>query len=263
MSSLIYLTNHITPVGAGSSEITTNGLVEDKLNGKIDNADRGAANGVAPLDGDSKVPTAYLPNSVVYTDLGGKIGVSSLPTDANGVALLDSSGIVPMANLSEDIVVIDGTGKIPVGQLPSYVDDVIEYPDAASFPATGETGKIYIAADTGYVSRWSGSVYALVGGASSGAFDYTYVTSGVTMEAGSAYIIGTGVGTFSVTLPANPAINDQIKIIDGEANASNNNITVLRNGNSVMGLAEDLTVDIDNANFVLVYVNASKGWMVG
>jgi len=54
---------------------------------------------------------------------------------------------------------LDGTGKVPSAQLPSYVDDVEEYADLASFPATGETGKIYVALDTNKIYRWSGSVY--------------------------------------------------------------------------------------------------------
>ena len=50
-------------------------------------------------------------------------------------------------------------GKIPAGQLPSYVDDVLEFDNEAAFPATGETGKIYIAMDTNVQYRWSGTVY--------------------------------------------------------------------------------------------------------
>lgn len=50
-------------------------------------------------------------------------------------------------------------GVIPANQLPSYVDDVLEYAALASFPATGETGKIYVAIDTNKIYRWSGTVY--------------------------------------------------------------------------------------------------------
>lgn len=50
-------------------------------------------------------------------------------------------------------------GKVPAEQLPSYVDDVLEYANLAAFPAIGETGKIYIALDTNFEYRWSGSVY--------------------------------------------------------------------------------------------------------
>ena len=58
---------------------------------------------------------------------------------------------------------LDGAGKIPSDYLPSYVDDVVEYDDFASFPGTGETGKIYVAKDTGYTYRWTGSVYVRIG----------------------------------------------------------------------------------------------------
>lgn len=55
-------------------------------------------------------------------------------------------------------------GKVPASQLPSYVDDVVEYADVAHFPETGESGKIYVALDTGYTYRWSGSGYIQIGG---------------------------------------------------------------------------------------------------
>jgi hypothetical protein len=58
---------------------------------------------------------------------------------------------------------LDGAGKIPSTFLPSYVDDVEEYNNLAAFPATGETGKIYVAINTGFVYRWSGSIYVQIG----------------------------------------------------------------------------------------------------
>lgn len=60
---------------------------------------------------------------------------------ANGVATLNESGTVPSA------------------QLPSYVDDVLEYDNKSAFPASGESGKIYVAKDTNLTYRWSGSAY--------------------------------------------------------------------------------------------------------
>lgn len=73
---------------------------------------------------------------------------------AGGIATLDGSGQlvqqVPVANL---------VGVIDTANLPSYVDDVLEYANLAAFPVTGETGKIYLAQDTGASYRWTGSVY--------------------------------------------------------------------------------------------------------
>jgi hypothetical protein len=42
------------------------------------------------------------------------------------------------------------------------VDDALEFANLASFPATGETGKIYVAIDTGFTYRWTGSLYVRI-----------------------------------------------------------------------------------------------------
>lgn len=54
---------------------------------------------------------------------------------------------------------LDSGGKVPSTQLPSYVDDVLEYANLASFPATGSESVIYVALDTNLTYRWSGSAY--------------------------------------------------------------------------------------------------------
>ena len=82
----------------------------------------------------------YYTESEIDTKLNTKLN-TSLKGAVSGLAELDSSG------------------KVPSSQLPSYVDDVLEYTNKASFPATGESGKIYIAQDTNKTYRWSGSTY--------------------------------------------------------------------------------------------------------
>ena len=54
---------------------------------------------------------------------------------------------------------LDANGKVVASQLPSFVDDVLEYTAKANFPATGESGKIYVDLTTNIVYRWSGSSY--------------------------------------------------------------------------------------------------------
>lgn len=49
---------------------------------------------------------------------------------------------------------LDSSGLVPVIHLPTY-----EYANLAAFPATGAAGRIYIAADTARLYRWSGSAY--------------------------------------------------------------------------------------------------------
>ena len=55
------------------------------------------------------------------------------------------------------------SGLVPASQLPAYVDDVLEFANVAGFPATGETGKVYVALDTNQTYRWSGSAYVIIG----------------------------------------------------------------------------------------------------
>lgn len=53
-------------------------------------------------------------------------------------------------------------GKVPASQLPGFVDDVLEYSSKSAFPATGESGKLYVAMDTNLTHRWGGSTYVEV-----------------------------------------------------------------------------------------------------
>lgn len=77
---------------------------------------------------------------------------SSSTTYASTKALVD--GLATKSDLVD--------GKVPSSQLPSYVDDVLEFANLASFPATGESGKIYIAIDTNLTYRWGGSSYVVM-----------------------------------------------------------------------------------------------------
>lgn len=85
---------------------------------------------------------------------------SALQSDiTNGLATkVDISSIgVTVASLVNGIV--------PSTQLPSYVDDVIEFSSISAFPATGESGKIYVSIDTNKTYRWSGSQYVEISAA--------------------------------------------------------------------------------------------------
>ena len=64
--------------------------------------------------------------------------------------------------VASGVATLDSSGKVPSSQLPSYVDDVLEYSALSAFPATGESGKIYIAQDTNKTYRWSGTAYVII-----------------------------------------------------------------------------------------------------
>jgi hypothetical protein len=71
---------------------------------------------------------------------------------------------------------LDGGGLVPSTQLPSYVDDVLEYANLASFPATGTTGKIYVDLATNKIYRWSGTVYIEISSSAGGGGTWGSIT---------------------------------------------------------------------------------------
>jgi len=65
----------------------------------------------------------------------------------------------------------------------------------------------------------------------------------------------------TVTLPASPAIGNEVSFIDSGNNLSSNNLTIGRNGSNILGAASNLVVSANGSAFTLVYVNATRGWI--
>ena len=95
--------------------------------------------------------------------------------------------------------------------------------------------------------------------------DFTYVlqSTSVTATNKTAYLVTTMSGPITITLPASPPVGSKVKIIDNEAYAATNNITVAGNSQLIMGTTDPLIVDVANANFILVFIGGAKGWVVG
>ncbi len=87
-------------------------------------------------------------------------------------------------------------------------------------------------------------------------------TGNTTADDGEYYGVDTSGGAVTLTLPASPVAGlSFVGVYDPTGDWSTNNCTVARNGNSIMGLAEDLTCDLAYAGFVLRYVgSANGGW---
>ena len=112
-----------------------------------------------------------------------QVGENQLLIESGGaVRAMDGATEVDLVSISSNevflkgIKVLDSSNLIPSAILPSYVDDVLEFADLASFPATGESGKIYVAIDTNKQYRWSGSAYIQI---TSGAVDSVNGETGI------------------------------------------------------------------------------------
>ena len=73
----------------------------------------------------------------------------------------------------------------------------------------------------------------------------------------------TSASALTLTLPASPALNDEIQILDASGNASTYNITVARNGNKINGGTGNLIIDNNGGWYTLLYTGATYGWKVG
>ena len=125
-------------INSSSATLATSKAVKDALESlDITQITNTAGKTVATIDeADGKVSATFQDISILSSQISDK-------GTANCVATLDANGHVPSS------------------QLPSYVDDVIEG-TISTFPATGETGKIYVDTATNTSYRWSGSQYVKV-----------------------------------------------------------------------------------------------------
>ena len=101
-----------------------------------------------------------------------------------------------------------------------------------------------------------GLVGTSINDANNAKYNVNVINNSTTASAGSVYVF---TANLNLTLPASPSSGDSIKI----ANQSNvATCQLLRNGNRILGVAEDLTLDTVGASFELIYSDATNGWVI-
>jgi len=117
----------------------------------------------------------------------------------------------------------------------------------------------------------SGDTVTLASGASQSGFGRTgtvdWQTSSIktttfTGENGKGYFVDTSGGAVTANLPASPTAGDIMAVSDYAKNAQTANITIGRNGSNIQGAASDLVIQRNGVAFTLVFVDATKGWIV-
>lgn len=78
-----------------------------------------------------------------------------------------------------------------------------------------------------------------------------------TLVPGSRYYI-TSAGQ-TVNLPASPAVGTQVTISVGPNNTTS---VVGMNGQNIMGIGQNMTIDVANISVTLEYVNSTQGWTI-
>ena len=96
------------------------------------------------------------------------------------------------------------------------------------------------------------------------------INSNTNSEGNTMYIcesVGTQLPTDSVaytlTLPASPDEGTLIYIMDADGNSQNRPILIDRNGNTIDGVADNLTCDVNYFDIKLVFNTSSSNWALG
>lgn len=192
------------PTGTASSAIASHVALPDPHSQYVLESTIGAANGIAPLGVDSKVPAAYL---------------------------------------------------------PSYVDDVEEYANLASFPVTGESGKIYIDLATNKTYRWTGSVYVEIS-ASPGSSD-SVPEGSINLYFTGARVLSSVLTGLSVASSIAITAADTVLSAFGKLQAQLNTLfaTNINAGSGLSGggnLTADRTISMPNVGTAGSYGSASQ-----
>jgi len=99
----------------------------------------------------------------------------------------------------------------------------------------------------------------LTGGATPGNGEvYFHIrNSDFTAQVGIRYAIDTTSGPVSMTLPANPSAGNALFLVDAGKNFATHNLTLVRNGRTIDGQAQDYVVDISDDSFGLVWTGST------
>lgn len=75
--------------------------------------------------------------------------------------------------------------------------------------------------------------------------------------AGTTYIL---TASLTLTLPSSPTAGDTVGVVNMSGTTT---AVVARNGQNIMSLAEDMTINNIGASFTLTYADATRGWVIG
>ena len=195
-------------------------------------------------------------------------GYESIDVAASDIALAVSNGAVSNGkNLYLKL-----TGTLAANRtvtLPDSIERVIIVEDATARTSNNYTLTFKTVSGTG-VAIPVGSkslLYSDGTNINKGLINKGYYTVPGAYQAvdGDQLLVNTGSGginsSVTVTLPASPAIGNEVHFIDSGNFFASNNLTIARNGSNILGSASNLVVNTNSSAFTLVFVNSTRGWI--
>ena len=85
------------------------------------------------------------------------------------------------------------------------------------------------------------------------------ISANTNLVAGRRYFVDTTAAR-TLTLPASPAVGNEIQVFDASGLAGTNNITINSNSGKINGAVQDLILDANGAVAILTYTGSTYGW---
>ena len=150
-------------------------------------------------------------------------------TQPQGSAIIQPIGIVTAEDFSSGKILING----PMAGMPFGNALSSSYALTASYALNG-------------------------GGGGGGTYTSTYVTSDITAEKDRIYVFEE-LTPYTLTLPLTPSNGDSILISNRSGITTN---LIGRNGELIMGIAEDMELNVPPASFMFTYASGTQGWVI-
>ena len=212
------------------------------LSASLTTTDQTISSSVATLSG-----SASDARNLIVANISGSSTqlIATLSASLTTTDQIISSSVATLSGSASDarnllVTKISGSSTLPISNL------------SASLTSTDQIISSSVAALSGSAS----DARNLLGGAS----DYTsvYVTTNTTATSDKLYVF-TSATTVTLTLPASPSNGDSLYIANRSTIATN---IVGRNGELIMGLAQDMTLNAAPASFKFTYAAGSQGWVI-
>lgn len=200
----------------------------------------GRYNTVAPLITNTGAETILTPNQGLFTKLTG--------TPPYTITLAE-----PYMTQGQSQGFWNATGGIVTLSTPSGLING-PGPNSGTSYTIANAAVVYVTSD--------GSNYVLTTVVSASFTNVDVTTATYTAGVAQLLWVNTTSNAITVTLPASPFKGDVIRVVDVANNFDTNALTINRNGNPIMGSAEDLTVSTEGAAFDLIFYDATRGWRI-
>ena len=92
-------------------------------------------------------------------------------------------------------------------------------------------------------------------------FQHITINTTQVVPTNSIVFVDTSLGGFQASLPPNPSVGDFVTVIDITGSFKFDNLTLVRNGNNIRGVAENLILKSNDMIMDLYFSGAIQGWV--